>query len=162
MWYMPKTDDAGRRFYLAHRRTAGSTGEGDAREAIKKLTSISKEDASEWLDNWRWSKGRECPRCGDPEAYVTARPVYVCKSCKHHYTWSSGTLLASHKKNPQIYVAAITCASDRLCSANFFAMEVGMQSSAAVRLFQKIRCMDKQPPAAETRGRGDQRTGETN
>lgn len=99
-----------------------------------------------WLLNWRWPNGRRCPQCGFGEFYeIAARKAYGssysrCKRCLSDYTWSSRTLLASGKMRASIYVAAITFARGRLCSANFFASVVGIQSSAATKLFWKIRC----------------------
>lgn len=129
-----------RRFYLAHRRTAGSIGEQAARATIQRHLAKTTEESVAWLIAWRWPRGRQCPMCDEPDAYwLRTYGRWACKRCRVQYTWSSGTALAANKKRSQVYVAAIDCASHRLCSANFFAHEVGMQSSAAVRLFQKIR-----------------------
>lgn len=148
---MPTLSEEGlfqRRFSVAHRRTAGSSGEDRAQETILGIIALGDEQAIEWLTNWRWPNGVMCPNCEGAEFYdLRSRTVgganyRRCKSCRTDFAWSTGTILASRKASPQIYVAAITCASDRLCSANFFAAVAGMNPRAAVILFQKIRCMD--------------------
>lgn len=142
MPYVPENGDIQRWLSAAHRRTVGSGSETHARTTIQESLSLSKDNALIWLENWRWPNGRVCPMCACVEAWVGRRGIWLCKRCRHQYTWSSGTVLANPKRGPEVYVAALRVAPERVCSANFFANEVGMQSSAAVRLFQKIGCLD--------------------
>lgn len=107
---------------------------------------MTDQDCLEKLIQWRWPDGRICPECGDSEAWwLKDYSRWKCKGCGLQYTWIHGTLLAGRKRELKVYVAAIESVRSKMVSANFFAVVVGMQPSAAVKLFQKIRCSERNP-----------------
>jgi transposase-like protein len=137
-----------RRIHPSNNRVAGSRRENDCRNWLTAFKTMAEEDCVAFLTEWRWPNGQRCPYCGCGEYYMVNRAkVHAavgsrCKACRRDYTWTNGTLLAYGKKPVWVYVAAIESIRSQMVSANFFASVVGMQSSAAVRLFQKIRCME--------------------
>lgn len=54
----------------------------------------SREKCLDLLESLRWPDGPACPRCGHSEAYrIHERRLYECKSCRHQYSATSGTVM---------------------------------------------------------------------
>ena len=73
--------------------------------------SDSKAEETFRLVRWAGTKGEViCPHCGGVDAYERRRPNsslrFRCRACAKDFTLTSGTLFASHKLPPRMYLAA--------------------------------------------------------
>lgn len=148
---MPFVSEEGlleRRVSPTRSRVLGARREAAIRSAIQAELAKDTDEALAWLTAWRWPGGVECPQCRCDRFYTISsrrargQTYRRCKRCRQDYSWSSGTLLSHGKASPQVYVAAIQAVQSNMVSAHFFAAVAGIQSSAASKLFWKIRCME--------------------
>ena len=66
------------------------------------ISSFTKDDAREYLENIRWANGRVCPHCKSEKSYKlepkkdSKRPVrngvYKCNKCRKQFTVTVGTI----------------------------------------------------------------------
>jgi transposase-like protein len=56
----------------------------------------TEERCREYLEALRWPEGVTCPRCeSNDTARLEARKKYYCRSCRYHFSVTSGTLMHS-------------------------------------------------------------------
>jgi transposase-like protein len=79
--------------------------------SLGKVARMTDEEARDAFRMIRWSDtGGEpyCPRCGCAALYfATKRRLWECKACKHQFSVTSGTILASRKLPVRTYLLAI-------------------------------------------------------
>jgi hypothetical protein len=106
----------------------------------------------------RWSStdgAAVCPKCGGLEPYEYRRETgalcFECKLCKAHFSITSGTLFASHKKPLRDYLAAIAifCNEVKGKSALALSRDLGLAYKSAFVLLHKLR----EAMAEELKGR---------
>lgn len=113
--------------------------------SLKAVMCMSEEEAREALRLIRWADNEGnpyCPRCGCTAVYAyKTRPVWRCKSCEHHFSVTSGTVLAGRKLEIRDYLLAITifCNSAKGVSALQLSRDLGVQYKTAYVLAHKLR-----------------------
>lgn len=65
---------------------------------VDAVEAMSETDAHDELLRRRWPNGPSCPRCATDKPYFyEGRRRWSCRKCRHQFSITSGTPLASHK-----------------------------------------------------------------
>lgn len=106
----------------------------------------------------RWAStdgAPSCPKCGVLEPYEYRRETgalcFECRDCKAHFSITSGTLFASHKKPLRDYLAAIAIFCNEVKGKSMLALsrDLGLSYKSAFVLAHKLR----EAMAEEMKGR---------
>jgi len=122
---------------------------------VLRMTDAEAETAFRKI-RWADSDGAAaCPKCGVLEPYEYRRETgalcFECRDCKAHFSITSGTLFASHKRPLRDYLAAIAifCNEVKGKSALALSRDLGLAYKSAFVLLHKLR----EAMAEELRGR---------
>jgi transposase-like protein len=93
------------------------------------------------LEQLRWKKGAECPRCKSAATPVANRFQYDCDSCHYQFSVTAGTIFHdSHLSLWKWFIAtALLCESKKGMSACQIQRTVGMSYKTAWYLCHRIR-----------------------
>ncbi len=111
--------------------------------SLKDMYRMTEDQAFEIFKSLRWKDGKPvCPECGCNEHYFLKNyKRFECRSCKKHYTVTSGTIFAYHKLELRDYLCAIALLSN--CAKNKSSLELSrdlnVQYKTAFVLSHKIR-----------------------
>jgi len=107
---------------------------------LREIDSMSEREAEDVLAYHRWNDGPTiCPKCGATGAYrVETRRKYECNECRHQFTVTSGTPLASHKLTFKQCLKVIILADEIEPSDKRIMEIVGVTPAAAPRLARTI------------------------
>jgi transposase len=99
----------------------------------------------EWLKNYLYPQGIECPKCGKITKHhrVTKRACFACDSCGSHTYPMIGTIF-EHSSTPlKLWFYAIFLMSQTRCgiSAKQIQRETGVTYKTAWRMFKQIRTL---------------------
>jgi transposase-like protein len=67
----------------------------------------SEEACREYLVSLRWPEGFECPACGHPKGWWTARWLVHCAQCGHQTSVTAGTVLQDTRKPLRLWFRAM-------------------------------------------------------
>jgi transposase-like protein len=67
----------------------------------------SEEACREYLVSLRWPEGFQCPTCGHPKAWWTARLLLHCAQCGHQTSVTAGTVLQDTRKPLRLWFRAM-------------------------------------------------------
>ena len=122
---------------------------------VLRMTDTEAETAFRKI-RWADSDGEaSCPKCGVLGPYEYRRETgalcFECRDCKAHFSITSGTLFASHKRRLRDYLAAIAifCNEVKGKSALALSRDLGLAYKSAFVLLHKLR----EAMAEELRGR---------
>jgi transposase-like protein len=113
--------------------------------SLREVYAGGEEKAWELFKLMRWPQtdGQPvCPRCGSLDSYtIKSRRKHECKACKHHFSATSGTILASRKMAYVDLVAAIVILVNgaKGVSALQLARDLDCQHKTAFVLAHKLR-----------------------
>ena len=103
--------------------------------AVNLLTLFDKfncdDKCRDYLEALRWPTGVACLRCGDTNvAEIKGRSQYHCRSCKHHFSVTAGTIMHDSHLPLRKWFAAIylMCESRKGMSANQLKRTLGIGS----------------------------------
>lgn len=103
--------------------------------SLREVYAGGEEKAWELFKQMRWPQTDSkpvCPRCGSLNAYdIKSRRKHECKACRHHFSATSGTILASRKMSYTDLVAAIVILVN------------GAKGISALQLARDLRCQHK-------------------
>ena len=122
--------------------------------SLREVFAGGEEKSWELFKQMRWPEtdGKPvCPKCGCAESYdIKNRRKHECKACKHHYSVTSGTILASRKMSYTDLLAAVVIVINgaKGVSALQLARDLDCQHKTAFVLGHKLR----EAIAAEIRG----------
>lgn len=126
--------------------------------SLREVYAGGEEKAWELFKQMRWpeTEGKPvCPRCGSLDSYdIKSRRKHECKACKHHFSATSGTILASRKMAYVDLVAAIVILVNgaKGVSALQLARDLDCQHKTAFVLAHKLREAMASEIAGETLG----------
>lgn len=78
--------------------------------SLMQIFTMTDDEAFDLFKESRWGTGNPvCPSCGciEKHYFIRTRKQWRCKSCKHTFSITSGTLFANHKMPLRIYLGAI-------------------------------------------------------
>jgi transposase-like protein len=113
--------------------------------SLREVYAGGEENAWALFKQMRWPEtdGKPvCPKCGSVETYdIKSRRKHECKACKHHFSATSGTILASRKMAYVDLVAAIVILVNgaKGVSALQLARDLDCQHKTAFVLAHKLR-----------------------
>lgn len=113
--------------------------------SLREIYAGGEEKAWELFKQMRWPQtdGKPvCPKCGSLDAYdIKSRRKHECKACRHHFSATSGTILASRKMAYVDLVAAIVIIVNgaKGVSALQLARDIDCQHKTAFVLAHKLR-----------------------
>jgi len=113
--------------------------------SVREVYAGGEENAWALFKEMRWpeTNGQPvCPKCGSVETYdIMSRRKHECKACKHHFSATSGTILASRKMAYVDLVAAIVILVNgaKGVSALQLARDLDCQHKTAFVLAHKLR-----------------------
>ena len=119
--------------------------------SLMQIFRLSDDEAWELFKEARWPDGEPvCPQCGTLEHYwIGTRKQWRCKSCKHTFSVTSGTLFHAHKMPLRVYLAAIALYSNTAkgISALQVSRDLDCQYKTAFVLMHKLResLVDEKP-----------------
>lgn len=122
--------------------------------SLREVYAGGEEKSWELFKRMRWpeTKGQPvCPKCGSLDAYtIKSRRKHECKACKHHFSVTSGTILASRKMSYTDLLAAVVIVINgaKGVSALQLARDLDCQHKTAFVLAHKLR----EAMAAEIKG----------
>ena len=94
------------------------------------------------LEGLRWPRGVACVRCGDMNVFeLPVKHKFKCRSCKHQFTVTSGTIMHdSHLPIRKWFFAIyLMCESKKGMSANQLSRTLGVAYRTAWYLCHRIR-----------------------
>jgi transposase-like protein len=113
--------------------------------SLREVYAGGEEKAWELFKQMRWpdTEGKPvCPRCGSLDAYdIKSRRKHECRACRHQFSATSGTILASRKMAYVDLVAAIVMLANSAkgISALQLARNLHCQAKTAFVLMHKLR-----------------------
>ena len=115
--------------------------------SVPELYRIFPDEAScrKWIEKVRWNGTPVCPHCGSIEDIKPPPPSkpyhYWCKSCRDHFTVTTGTCMHSTKKPLQDWIYAIysVLTARKGVSAMQISKELGCQYRTAWHMLHRIR-----------------------
>ncbi len=115
--------------------------------SVPELYRIFPDEAScrKWIEKVRWNGTPVCPHCGSIEDIKPPPPSkpyhYWCKSCRDHFTVTTGTCMHSTKKPLQDWIYAIysVLTARKGVSAMQVSKELGCQYRTAWHMLHRIR-----------------------
>jgi transposase-like protein len=111
--------------------------------SLMQICGLSDDEAFHLFKEARWPDGEPiCPDCKTLEHYwIRTRKQWRCKSCKHTFGVTSGTIFANHKLPLRIYLAAIALYSNTAkgISALQISRDLDVQYKTAFVLMHKLR-----------------------
>jgi transposase-like protein len=96
----------------------------------------------EYLYQLRWPEGFSCSNCGHTEYWKSGRGLYICKTCEHNQSVTSGTIFHSTKKPLTDWFKALWWFSTRKSGVNAINLQdlLGLGSyTTAWKWLQKLR-----------------------
>jgi transposase-like protein len=126
--------------------------------SLREVYAGGEENAWALFKQMRWPETDGvpvCPKCGSVETYdIKSRRKHECKACKHHFSATSGTILASRKMAYVDLVAAIVILVNgaKGVSALQLARDLDCQHKTAFVLAHKLREAMASEIAGETLG----------
>ena len=95
--------------------------------SLIQIFRLSDDEAFEMFKQARWGDDMpSCPKCGEQDHYsIKTRKQWRCKTCKHTFSVTSGTIFANHKLPLTTYLAAIALYSN--CAKGMSALEMSRQ-----------------------------------
>jgi transposase-like protein len=113
--------------------------------SLAKVARMSDEEARDAFRMIRWADtdGKPvCPRCGCLGVYaLKCRPAFMCKSCNHQFSVTSGTIFADRKLPVRDYLLAIAIFVNEVKGKSALALsrDLDVQYKTAFVLAHKIR-----------------------
>lgn len=127
--------------------------------SLREVYCLGEDKAWGLFKQMRWPEtdGKPvCPKCGSVETYdIKSRRKHECKACKHHFSATSGTILASRKMSYTDLLAAVVILINgaKGVSALQLARDLDCQHKTAFVLAHKLReAMASEIKGAELNG----------
>lgn len=109
---------------------------------LLEIARLSYDDAFEMFKEARWPEGVRCPKCEHADHYwLGTRKQWRCKSCKHTFSVTSGTIFSNHKLPLTTYLAAVAIYTNAVkgISALQLSRDLNVQYKTAFVLAHKLR-----------------------
>lgn len=77
----------------------------------------------EYFRELKWPNGFSCPKCGQKEAWLSARELYVCKNCRRQTSLLAGTIFQDTKKPLRLWFRAVWHITNQKYGANALGLQ---------------------------------------